>query len=204
MSTRQQAPRTHAGPAVAAAVTAGLLMVAAVLPPSWQQAGALRRSDVLAGEGWRLWSGHLVHFGLPHAWFDALALAALVFGALQTLSPARLLGAGLVVAPLLSLSVLGLEPGLQEYRGASGLVVALLAWTVADLWRRRAVPRRWLALGAIGLVGKVAWDAGPGRHVASGVLPAGVAVAWSAHLAGAVLGALWGGCVRTAQDPRIR
>lgn len=191
----------------AALATVVVLTAIACLPAPWQAVGALQRGAVASGEVWRLWTAHLVHFGWRHALFDALALALLARGVLCTVPLRRLLVAGLGVAPLLSLAVLWLQPGLREYRGASGLVVALLAWLVVDTWRQRRAGRGWLGFAAAALVGKLAWEAWPGHAAGSLVLPPGVSVAWSAHLAGALLGALLGTLfpsVRTAPGPRTR
>jgi membrane associated rhomboid family serine protease len=89
--------------------------------------------------------------------------------------------------------LLVLVPGLQEYRGASGLAVlsAVLGGQLA--WKRYPGSRQLLACAALALAGKTFWEAF--ASTAGFVeLPAGVSVAWQAH----VLGALVGGCVAAA------
>lgn len=134
-------------------------------------------------EPWRLWTGHLAHYGWEHALANALALAVpLVL--LPTPERRRAGLSLLLIAPLLSLALL---PGLGggEYRGASGLACAL--WALAGLQlagRRASTPAGLLLLGALGL--KLAAEAALGacflvRAEGWQVLPA-------AHLGGALLG----------------
>jgi len=77
-------------------------------------------------EPWRLWTGHLVHFGWEHALANVFAL--LVPALLVPRQDRRhLLPLALLAAPLLSLLLLaGL--GQDQYRGASGLACSLWAW----------------------------------------------------------------------------
>jgi len=92
-------------------------------------------------------------------------------------------------ADLLSLAMLVLAPALHEYRGASGLATlsAVLAGVLA--WHRHPESRPVLACAALGLAAKTLWEIA--THTAAfSDLPAGVAVAWQAHLLGALLGAL--------------
>lgn len=174
----------------------------AALPPDGQAALALARAPVLAGEVWRLWTGHFVHFGGWHAGVDGLAWVVVSLYVQARVGWRTWAVALLAAAPLLSGVILLLEPGLHEYRGASGLVLGQVAWSWVEAWRAGRVARGpWMVLGA-GLLLKLLWDLG-GRGLA--VLPAGVALAWSAHVGGAVIGVLLGvvpRCVRRAPDPR--
>ncbi len=101
-------------------------------------------------EPWRLWTGHLAHFGAGHALANALALAVPL-----VLSPRRdwprMALALLLGVPLLSLLLL---PALGDgaYRGASGL--ACLLWALVGLRlavRRGAAPVGLLLLGGLAL-----------------------------------------------------
>jgi rhomboid family GlyGly-CTERM serine protease len=167
-----------------------VLIGLAGLPPAWQAALALDRAGLAAGQGWRLWTGHWVHFGWPHAVLNALALALTAACVVPGQGYRVVLGAA-VCAPLLSLAILVAEPGLLHYRGASGLVVWLGTWVWCQAWQQRRVQRRWLLVLALALLGKLVWEAWPGHMVRSDSLPGGVRLAWSAHGAGAVLGGLW-------------
>lgn len=148
---------------------------------------AWERGAILHGELWRLWTGHLVHFSLSHAAADALVLAAMGLLAEPLVGPRRfamLLGGGAFV---LSLGLLALAPGLHEFRGASGLAVltAVLGGVLA--WQRYPASRPMLLCAALALASKTLWEAC--AHTAAFTeLPPGVAVAWQAHVLGALLG----------------
>jgi rhomboid family GlyGly-CTERM serine protease len=151
------------------------------------------RAAILHGELWRLWTGHLVHFSFSHAGVDALVVVSMGMAAEPMAGSrrfAQLLGTG---ALLISLGLLVLAPGLQEYRGASGLAVltAVLGGQLA--WQRYPGSRQLLACAALALAGKTFWETFASNPGFAG-LPAGVGVAWQAH----VLGALVGGCVTAA------
>jgi rhomboid family GlyGly-CTERM serine protease len=150
---------------------------------------AWERSAILHGELWRLWTGHLVHFSASHAGADGLALVALGLLAEPLIGSrryARVLAGGAVA---ISLGLLALAPGLHEYRGASALAVlsAVLGGVLA--WRRYPASRPMLCCAALALASKTLWEAF--AHTAAFTdLPAGVEVAWQAHLLGALLGVL--------------
>ena len=137
-------------------------------------------------EPWRLWTGHLAHYGWEHALANAVALAVpLVL--LPARERRRSALALLALAPALSLAILpGLGAG--EYRGASGLACAL--WALAGL--RLAGRRESAAVGLLMLAGlgiKLAAEAALGagfllRAEGWQTMPA-------AHLWGAVLGLGW-------------
>lgn len=77
-------------------------------------------------EPWRLWTGHLAHFGARHALLNLAALGVPWLLA-DRQGRRRLALALLLAAPLLGLGILGqIEDG--TYRGASGL--ACLAWAM--------------------------------------------------------------------------
>jgi rhomboid family GlyGly-CTERM serine protease len=149
---------------------------------------AWERSAILHGELWRLWTGHLVHFTASHAGADGLALLALGLLAEPLIGSrryARVLAGG---AFAISLGLLALAPGLHEFRGASGLAVmsAVLGGVLA--WRCSPATRPMLCCAALALASKTLWEAF--AHTAAFTdLPAGVDVAWQAHLLGALLGA---------------
>lgn len=134
-------------------------------------------------EPWRLWTGHLAHFGWEHGLANALALAVPAI-LLRRQDRGRLLLAILVMAPLLSLTLL---PSLGEgqYRGASGLACALWAWVGLRLaGRRESVAPGLLLLGGLAL--KLSFESALGAcfltaHPGWQTLP-------PAHTLGALLG----------------
>lgn len=155
----------------------------ALLPESVSAALAFEREALLAEQWWRLWSGHLVHFGWQHALADALPLfagAAFLEGRAGT---RRLVLHLFPAALLVSLCLLLLVPGMREYRGASALATMLAGAAGIVLWRQEA---RWrpAILACAGIFGTwtLAQALGAGASLAG--LPAGVNVAWQAHLLG--------------------
>jgi rhomboid family GlyGly-CTERM serine protease len=148
---------------------------------------AWERSAILHGELWRLWSGHLVHYSISHAGADTLVLFVMGLYAEPLVGPRRF---GLMLAGgalVLSLGLLALAPGLHEYRGASGLgaLTAVLGGMLA--WRHHPASRLILCCVALALAAKTLWEGFAGT-AAFADLPAGVSVAWQAHLLGALLG----------------
>jgi rhomboid family GlyGly-CTERM serine protease len=159
----------------------------ACLPETVAASLAWKRDAILAGQWWRLWTGHLVHFGMPHAATDALVLLAAGAIAERSTGPARLLRHLVLAAPFVALLLLAVMPGLDEYRGASSLgamlavAAGITAWPQAGRWRPAM------------LAGGAAFAAATAMHalgvgMASASLPQGVLVAWQAHLLGAACG----------------
>ena len=101
-------------------------------------------------EPWRLWTGHLAHWGWAHAATNAFALMV-PLGLVPPRTRGRLLLGLAALAPLLSLALLP-SLGTGAYRGASGLVCA--AWAMAGLHLIQAQASRAtgrLLLVALGL-----------------------------------------------------
>ena len=137
-------------------------------------------------EPWRLWTGHLAHYGWAHALANAVALAVpLVL--LPARERRRSALALLALAPALSLAILP-RLGAGEYRGASGLACAL--WALAGLHlagRRESAAVGLLMLAGLGI--KLAAEAALGagfllRAEGWQTMPA-------AHFWGAALGLGW-------------
>ena len=141
------------------------------------------RLQVLDGELWRLLTAHLVHLDGRHL---ALNLTGLVL--IAALFPSDYSGAewtwvGLGSAAAIAFGFLVLEPELEWYVGLSGVLHGLLAAGAISWWRRQP-PLMAIALTA-GLVGKLIYES-----VAPGSLASGWPVVVSAHLYGAIGGAV--------------
>lgn len=108
--------------------------------PGAPTALVLNHADLAAGDWWRLWTGHWVHFSLSHlAWNLAVILVAGSW--LERVRPGRLLRFTCLAAPLISAAVLTCEPHLAVYGGLSGLatgVGVLLALTELERSQRDA------------------------------------------------------------------
>ncbi len=148
-----------------------------------------RREAVLAGEIWRLWSGHFVHYSTNHAAMDGLACLILAFALCRMGAGHHLLPRMALIAPLISLALFFALPDMTRYRGASALAMALTAGLGVTLWQARPAWRIGLFLLAVALALKIAADALSIAPLLSS-LPAGVRVAWQAHVAGLVSGLL--------------
>lgn len=173
-----------------------LVLLLAAMPEGVQALLAWDRAAIGAGAWWRLWSGHVVHFGWLHAAADGGVLLAAALCAPRAMSgprTGRLSVLGLVLAPVLLSAVLWVAlPGMAAYRGASGLA-AMAVVAVCVAWLRvapgRGPARTLAAVGLLALFGKILVEAMGGP--AGGVLPPGVVVAWPAHAVGALLGLAW-------------
>ncbi len=179
LSDRRRRTRRVLVPAVvlAAAVWASLIAPGAF---------ALDRGAVAAGEVWRLWTGHLVHWSSDHLLWDGLTFLVLAW-LLARLASRGLLWLLAVGAPLTSAGVLLLQPRLQLYGGLSGLDVAL--WmAVCLVVVRRSQDRPTRVAAAIALLGgaaKVATEIATGHAVLVG---GGVTLVPAAHVVGGLVG----------------
>jgi rhomboid family GlyGly-CTERM serine protease len=139
------------------------------------------RAAVVAGEWWRLVTGHFVHLGLEHALLNALGL--LLMWALFA-RDYRPFGWLAIVAATLAAIDLGLvlrDSTIEWYVGSSGALHGVLAaGTLAHL--KRGEFDGWLL--AIFLVGKLTYE----QYVGALPLTSGGAVVIDAHLYGALGG----------------
>ncbi len=154
-------------------LSAGLLILANLLPGAWMQ---LEAAPLAQAAYWRLWTGQFCHWSIPHLLANLLAVAGLGWVAGRRLLPGLALLP--LVAPLLSLGLL-LVPELGAYRGSSGLVAFLLGTLVRD-------PRGPVRLLILGFGAKMLLDAS--MHTPSPFLPADIQTTWQAHLGGLLLG----------------
>jgi len=154
---------------------------------------ALTRQAILAGELWRLWTGHLVHFSSSQLYLDTAILLLLGTVAERELG-SRFAGVLVLLGmPILAFLLLLLAPNLLEYRGASGVVMLLAGATGTVLWQRLPPVRGLLLFLVAALASKAIVDA-TGMDTTLTSLPSGVRVAWQAHVCGAVLGWLAACC----------
>ncbi|MGV7206979.1 rhombosortase [Oxalobacteraceae bacterium A2-2] len=180
-------------PALGAAVIvacAALLIALASASPWLLAALEYDRGAILAGQYWRLWTGHAVHWSAPHALTDSLALAVAAAVYRRHAGNRALAGALLLGAPAISLGLLLAAPGMTHYRGASGLCVMLAVLAGAALWAGASTARRCLlVLLAAALAAKTLLETLQIPAPLAG-LPPGVAVAWQAHVLGAACGVM--------------
>jgi rhomboid family GlyGly-CTERM serine protease len=175
-------------------------LVLAGLPESIAASLAWDRDAVLAGQWWRLWSAHLVHFGMAHAFTDALVLLAAGSVLERRIGAGALLRQVTLASLALSMLLFAAMPGVGEYRGASGLAAMLAVAAAIAGWRQAGRWRPAILAGGLGFAAATAAQAiGTGAGFSS--LPQGVAVAWQAHLIGAACGVMAGVMARAAISP---
>ncbi|HUJ42281.1 MAG TPA: rhombosortase [Opitutaceae bacterium] len=109
------------------------------------------RTDILAGQLWRLWTGHLVHFTANHLLWDlAVFLPAGVW--LEWVTPRGARWFYLLAPPTISLLLFFSDPALSRYAGLSGLATGLLVLLALVQLQRDAHEPAWFWLGVLLLV----------------------------------------------------
>lgn len=149
---------------------------------------AYYRHAILRGEIWRLLTGHLVHAGPLHLFWNlaGLALVWIAFG--PRLTGRRWLAASLFSGLGAGLGVLAFEPQVRAMVGLSGLLHGLMAaGAVAAI--RSGERLGWLFLAV--LTAKIFWEQLFGPTAATQAALGG-AIAVGAHLYGSLAGALSG------------
>lgn len=167
-----------------------LCVLSACLPEALTAWLEYRRDAILAGEVWRLLSGHFVHYSFAHAILDGLALAMLLSLLDRLGVRSRPLARFGIIAVLLGALLLVAVPDMRVYRGASGLVLAACGMLVVALWRTPPAWRSGSVLLSLLLAAKIWVDAFELAALPND-LPPGVHVAWQAHAAGLALGLAW-------------
>jgi rhomboid family GlyGly-CTERM serine protease len=140
-------------------------------------------------EVWRLWTGHLVHYDLAHLVTNALAIGV-PLALIDRRSRRALALAMTIIAPAISVVLLA-SSHFDEYRGASGLAVAV--WTASALFLLGASSPRDRQSGCWLLVimtAKLAAELAGAGHVWEGVAPLPLA-----HVAGALAGLIAFACL---------
>ncbi len=153
------------------------------------------RTALATGEFWRLWTGHLCHFGWFHALADtAVFLAATFTLALRSPSSTRLtvLHSLLLLPAFISVAIFFLDPTMSRYAGLSGINVGLLTFLSLDGFRRNRRDWFWPALLGVHAAELLLeyLNGGLGGGAIRFDEPA-VRIATIAHLAGAAYGAAW-------------
>lgn len=163
------------------------------LQPAWREAWLYDRAALMDGAWWRLWSGHLVHFGWPH--FVADAGLFLILGAMLERPHRHLVLTALVVMPpFIGLVLMSLDPTMARYGGLSAVNLGLLLYLALQGWQRDWRDWFWPAVLVI-YVGEIVFEITAGG-TGGGMIrfdDPEVRVATSAHLAGAAYAlGMWG------------
>jgi len=183
-----------------------LFVVCVILPPV---APILEydRQAILAGEIWRVFTGHLVHWSTEHALYDGVTLLILCLIPAWLL-PGRdtrvpLLEVILISSVVVSATVFLLNPEFELYRGLSGICVAVFTAVVVSgiVQSNAAGDRRSRALFLLllaGVICKTLYESVTGLTLF--VSDENFVVASSAHLGGV----LSGFAVAIARGARLR
>lgn len=155
------------------------------LNPAWRAALLYDRTALAAGEFWRVWTGHFVHFGWPHFLADT-GLWLILGWLLEARHPvfSRVALAGLPA--FVSAALWWFDPEMARYGGLSAVNLGLLLFLALQGWQRNWADWFWPAVLVI-YVGEVILEivqGGRGGGLIQFDDPA-IRVATSAHLASA-------------------
>lgn len=163
------------------AVAAAALAVQAW--PAAREALIYDRGAIAAGQLWRVWTGHLVHFGWPHFCADTGLLLIIGWTIGREFPRASWVGL-LALPPVISATVFVFDPEMTRYAGLSAVNLGLLLLLAARSWKGTVRDWFWPAIVAIYVfeLGYEIWKGGRGGGFIAFDEP-GVKVATSAHLA---------------------
>jgi len=173
-----------------AAFSIALVAVLIQAIPSLRAVLVYDRSALADGELWRVWTGHLVHFGWPHLVVDAGLLAILGWYG-ERRYPAFTRWGLLLMPPFISAAIWSFDPAMQRYGGLSAVNLGLLLYVAAQGWRRDWTDWFWPAVIAI-YIGELIFEHYRGGQGGGAIRfdDASIRVATSAHLASAAYAAL--------------
>jgi rhomboid family GlyGly-CTERM serine protease len=160
------------------------------------------RAAIADGEFWRLWTGHLCHFGWTHVIADT-GLFLIIGWTLERRFPlaTRL---ALVASPaFVAATLYFFSPDLSRYAGLSGVNVGLLVFLSLDGWYRRRGDWFWPAILLVHAI-ELALEAASGGAGGGAIRfdePA-IRIATAAHVAGALYGFGWFLLLRSARPAR--
>ncbi|MFA7236998.1 MAG: rhombosortase [Phycisphaeraceae bacterium] len=155
------------------------------------------RTDIAAGQWWRIITGHWTHFSFEHLLWDGLMFASMGW-VVSRYSVKRFLMCVVASAAAISLTVYAWQPQFEVYRGLSGIDTALFtaACVLAgrSAWAKRDhATMSVVGIALAGLTAKMTYEVIVGQPVfvqhdtSFTVVPL-------AHAVGAVIGVL-AGCV---------
>ena len=164
------------------------------LPSSADAALQLNQAAVAAGEWWRVVTCHFTHWSPDHFATDFM-MFALLGGACEWTSRPRMLVTLAVSLVAIPLAVLAFQPGLQTYRGLSGIDSAFFGLLAFELLREKmgAFDRRSiLGIGLLiaAFVAKTAFETLTGATLFVDSAAGGFVPVPLAHLVGFAAGAV--------------
>lgn len=170
--------------------------------PEWRASLLYDRAAIADGELWRIWTGHLVHFGWAHLFVDGGLL--LIVGWIAENQQPWFTRIGFVLMPaFISGCMFWLEPGLARYGGLSAFNLGVLLYIAAQGWRRDWTDWFWPAVIAI-YVGELVFEYYRGGEGGGAIRfdDPHISVATGAHLAAGVYVLLALGMARLRRTTR--
>ena len=170
-----------------------LAAIAGTAFPSLQESWVFDKGLVAQGQWWRIWTGHLVHFGWPHVVADGGLF--LILGRLLERShlwEALLSLVGMPVA--IALALAWGDPHLARYGGLSGVDFGLLVFLALQGWQKNWVDWFWPSVLAIYVL-EVVLESTVGGGAGGGMIrfrDPSIRVATMAHVGGGLFGAVLG------------
>jgi rhomboid family GlyGly-CTERM serine protease len=170
------------------AIAAGALLVAAV--PAARDLLIYDRERILAGEFWRMFTGHWVHFSARHLLMDVTAFA--VIGSVIEAKRLPNFPALCALGPfLISAASFVFDSDMQRYGGLSALALGAFVFVAIHGLRGnenlRLISTAMLALAIVKILYEI-------RFGAALFVPSSdstICVAVTSHIAGAIIGALF-------------
>ncbi len=151
---------------------------------SFSGALELDRQQVMSGEIWRIWTGHLVHTNMVHLSLNVVAALVIYFTFFTKIKLGELLAYSLVFTALISIVLLYIYPGLDWYNGLSGLLHALVIFFSIRMVRDAGMVY-WIGPGVVWL--KVLAET-IRAHLGYENIIGDMTVITDAHLVGAFIG----------------
>ena len=155
---------------------------------------AYDRTAIIAGEVWRLVTGHLTHWNADHLFWDIAMF--MILGVIVERRNARHF-AGLLAAAALAISAVlwFCHPAIVQYRGLSGIDSALFTYAAIMLsvearQARRPALSRLILVSLAGFASKVGYEFVTGSTLFVSSSEAGFSPLASAHLIGGLVGAV--------------
>lgn len=158
---------------------------------SWRTLLIYDRSAIAHGEWWRIWTGHLVHFGWPHFIADTGLFVILGF-LLEPRQPALSRFTLFAMPAVISGSLFFFDPALARYGGLSAVNLGLLVFLACRGWQKNWFDWFWPSVLAIYLA-EIILEATYGHGHGGGMIQfddSRIHVATVAHIPGAIFGVL--------------
>lgn len=180
-----------------------LLAGLALASPAVSERLIYDRALIFQGQVWRIWTGHVVHYGFSHFFWDfAVFVPAGCW--LERLWPKSARWFYLLSPLVISIALLAWDSALLRYAGISGVATGTLVLLAACQLSRGKPEPAWFWLAVLALVGvKIGHELITGAPLVVSDF-AGIRSVPLAHISGAVCGGIFWGVSRLKASTRIR